>query len=134
MFCRNCGQELSADQSICAFCGVPKGSGNKHCPNCGNETAQEAVVCVNCGASLGKQPNPADSQYLGGKDKIMVALLAFFFGSIGIHNFVLGETKKGIIKIVLSVCCCGLGSVFALVDFILVLCDKYVVDPNKLLF
>ena len=62
-----------------------------------------------------------------------MAVIAFFLGGIGIHNFMLGETKKGVVKIILSLCC-GLGGILALIDFIMILCDKYVVDPNKILF
>ena len=42
----------------------------------------------------------------------------------------MGETKKGVVRIVLSLCC-GIGGILALIDFIKILMDKYVVDPNK---
>ncbi len=51
-------------------------------------------------------------------------------GGWGIHNFVLGETKKGIVKIVLTFCF-GIGSILALIDFIKILIDKYEVNPEK---
>lgn len=133
MFCKNCGAEMNAEQAVCTSCGVPKGKGNKFCPNCGKETAEAAVICVNCGVSLEEKKAAGNGEYLNGKDKIVMALVAFFLGGIGIHNFMLGETKKGIVKIVLSLCC-GIGGILALIDFIMILCDKYVVDPNKLFF
>lgn len=133
MFCKNCGAEMNAEQAVCTSCGVPTGKGNKFCPNCGKETAEAAVICVNCGVSLEEKKAAGSGEYLNGKDKIVMALVAFFLGGIGIHNFMLGETKKGIVKIVLSLCC-GLGGILALIDFIMILCDKYVVDPNKLFF
>jgi len=58
--------------------------------------------------------------------------LCFFLGAVGVHNFVLGETKKGITRIVASFCC-GLGWILALVDFIKILIDSYVVDPEALI-
>jgi hypothetical protein len=42
----------------------------------------------------------------------------------------MGETKKGVVKIVLSFLC-GIGGILALIDFIKILTDKYVVDPDK---
>ena len=133
MFCKNCGAEMNAEQAVCTSCGVHKVKGNKFCPNCGKETAEAAVICVNCGVSLEEKKAAGNGEYLNGKDKIVMALVAFFLGGIGIHNFMLGETKKGIVKIVLSLCC-GIGGILALIDFIMILCDKYVVDPNKLFF
>ena len=59
-----------------------------------------------------------------------MALICFFLGGLGIHNFMMGETKKGIVKIVLSLCL-GIGGIIALIDFIKILMDKYVIDPEK---
>lgn len=129
MFCRNCGEQLNDNQAVCIKCGVPTDKGNHFCPNCGKEVAPEAAVCVSCGVSLAKK---AESEYLNGKDKVVMALICFFLGGLGIHNFMLGETKKGIVKIVTSLCC-GIGGILVLIDFVKILCDKYVVDPDKLI-
>ena len=82
---------------------------------------------MKCGVAVAKPKAAGD---LGGHDKITLALICFFFGGIGIHNFMMGETKKGIVKIVLSLCC-GIGAILALIDLIKILTDKYVVDPEK---
>ena len=37
--------------------------------------------------------------------KVIAALLCFFLGGLGIHNFYLGQTKSGIGKIVLFLLC-----------------------------
>ncbi len=125
MFCRNCGEQLNENQAICLKCGVKVGEGNAFCSNCGKEVAPEADVCLNCGVSLKK----ANAGY-GNYDKIVIALVCFFLGGIGIHNFMLGETKKGIVKIVLAFCF-GISSILALIDFIKILMDKYEVNPDK---
>ncbi|STC69061.1 MULTISPECIES: TM2 domain-containing protein [Corynebacterium] len=36
------------------------------------------------------------------KSKVVAALLAFFFGTLGIHNFYLGYTNRGIAQLVLN--------------------------------
>ena len=64
-----------------------------------------------------------------GKDKIMAIVLCLFLGGVGVHNFYLGETKKGIIKILL--CLFVISEVLALVDLLKMITDNYVVDPNK---
>ena len=135
MFCRNCGGEMNDNQAICLKCGVEVGKGNSFCNNCGKPVAPEAAVCLSCGVALkseSEKEKAKNEKYLNGHDKIIMALLSFFLGGIGIHNFMMGETKKGIFKIV-SAFCCGLGFIFGLIDFIKILCGSYVVDPNKLI-
>ena len=112
MFCRNCGEQMNDNQAICLKCGVKTGEGNAYCANCGKEVAPQAEVCLNCGVAIKK----ASAGY-GNYDKIVIALICFFLGGLGIHNFMLGETKKGIVKIVLSFCF-GIGAILALIDFI----------------
>ena len=127
MFCRNCGKEMNDNQAICLNCGVKTGEGSAFCSNCGGAVAPNAEVCMNCGVAIKK------AGVAGGIDKdnkVLMALVCFFLGGLGIHNFMLGETKKGIVKIVASFCL-GLGGILALIDLIKILMDKYVVDPEK---
>lgn len=131
MFCKNCGEQLNENQAICVKCGVKVGEGSTFCPNCGNTTAPDAEYCLSCGVALKKADKAADGS-LGGKDKVVIILVCLFLGGLGIHNFMMGETKKGIVRIVASPCC-GLGSILALIDLIKIIMDKYVVDPTKLI-
>ena len=128
MYCKNCGKEMNDNQAICLNCGVKTGVGTAYCANCGNALPENAEVCLNCGVAVKK--TAANGDYLNGKDKIMIALLCFFLGGWGVHNFVLGETKKGIVKIVFYFCF-GISGILALIDFIKILMDKYEVDPEK---
>lgn len=126
MFCKNCGSAMADNQAICLNCGVKTGVGSSFCSNCGNPLPAGAAVCLNCGVAV----KGASGGDLAGKDKVTIALVCFFLGGLGIHNFMMGESKKGIAKIVASFCC-GLGSILALIDFIRILMDKYEVDPEK---
>lgn len=124
MYCKNCGEQMNDNQAICLKCGVKTGQGNLYCANCGKEVAPNSEVCLSCGVAI------KNSSDYGNYDKITIALICFFLGGIGIHNFMLGETKKGIVKIVLSFCF-GIGAILALIDFIRILIDKYEVNPDK---
>ena len=131
MYCRNCAEELNENQAICVKCGVKVGEGSTYCPNCGQEVAQGQEVCLNCGVAI--KDEKSNGKYdVNGKDKIMMALLCFFLGPIGIHNFILGENKKGIFRIIMSFVC-GIGGILALIDFVKILMGKYEVDPTKLI-
>ena len=127
MLCKSCGAEMNDNQAICIKCGVKTGDGNSFCYNCGQPLNPGADVCLKCGVAVKKA---ASAAYLGGKDKMTMALVCFFLGGWGIHNFMMGETKKGIVKIVMCFCF-GISGILALIDFIKILTDKYVVDPNK---
>ena len=127
MFCRNCGGAMADNQAVCLNCGVKTGTGISFCSNCGQPTAEGAAVCLNCGVAL---KGGAAGGNLAGQDKVTMALICFFLGGWGIHNFMMGETKKGIVKIV-AFLCCGISGILALIDFIKILMDKYEVDPEK---
>ena len=126
MFCKNCGQPLNPNQAICLNCGVKVGDGTTFCANCGNPVQPGAEVCMSCGFAVKKAGSD-----LAGKDKLTMILICLFLGGIGIHNFMMGETQKGIVKIVATFCCC-LGGILALIDLIKIATDKYEVDPEKL--
>ena len=116
---------MNDNQAICLKCGVKTGEGNAYCANCGKEVAPQAEVCLNCGVAVKK----ASAGY-GNYDKIVIALVCFFLGGWGVHNFMLGETKKGVVKIVLTFCF-GIGAILAIIDLVKILMDKYEINPDK---
>lgn len=115
---------MNDNQVVCLKCGVNKGQGNSFCHNCGVRTVPGADVCTSCGVSL-------KAGGLNGQDKIVMILVCLFLGGIGIHNFMMGEMKKGIFKIIMSFLC-GIGGILALIDLVKICMDKYVVDPDKI--
>ena len=127
MFCKNCGNEINENAVACMQCGFAKGNGEKFCANCGGEINPGAAICVKCGAAV---KNVASPQIGEQKSKLVAVLLAFFLGSIGIHDFYLGYTKNGILKIVLSVCTGVGGGIWALIDFIRLLTGSINTDAN----
>ena len=128
MFCKNCGEAMNDNQAICLKCGVKTGEGAGFCANCGKELPENADVCMNCGVAVKKQAAAGD---LNGQDKIVMIIVCLFLGGLGIHNFMMGESKKGVFKIIMSLCC-GIGSILALIDLVKLAMGTYVVDPTKL--
>ena len=58
----------------------------------------------------------------GGENKKVIAgVLAIVIGSLGIHKFILGYTKEGIIQIILTFITCGVGSLIGLIEGIIYL-------------
>ena len=68
---------------------------------------------------------PAYGQPVVGAPKqwILAVLLAFFLGALGIHNFYLGYTTKGIIQLILTitVICAPISAIWAFIEFIMLI-------------
>lgn len=129
MYCTNCGQEMNDNQAICLNCGVKVGDGKGFCAHCGTAMNENADICLNCGVAANKKKT--GSSNLNGQDKIVMILICFFLGGLGIHNFMMGETKKGVAKILLCFCF-GISSILALIDLIKIATDNYEVNPEKM--
>lgn len=133
MYCKNCGEAMNDNQAICTKCGVKVGDGSSYCANCGSTVPANADVCMNCGVAIKKSGSKGGSKGdLNGQDKVVMILICLFLGGLGIHNFMMGETKKGVFKIIMSLCC-GIGGILALIDLIKIAMGSYVVDPEKLI-
>ncbi len=115
MYCRNCGNMMDANAVVCVKCGVQKGNGINFCQNCGAATPPNAAVCLNCGNQL-TQPIPVGEQ----KSKLVAGLLGILLGGLGVHNFYLGFTGKGVAQILLSFCF-GIGAIWGLIEGIMIL-------------
>lgn len=155
-FCTNCGADLIVDTTGKTYASFG-GGGNKLFEeeqkakeansqdasqnnnqganqNYYQNTSQDTNQGYNQNTNQGYQTyNGRQEPYLAGNDKTMIALLCFFLGGLGVHCFVMGETRKGIIRIVFSLLC-GIGGIFALIDFIMILSDTYVVNPEAYFF
>jgi TM2 domain-containing membrane protein YozV len=131
MFCKNCGNEMDPNAAVCLNCGCAKGTGTSYCQNCGAQTAPNAAVCTQCGSAI---TAVADAN---SKSKLAAGLLGIFLGSLGIHNFYLGYTKKAVIQLVISIVgsfLFGIGpiamEIWGIIEGIQILTGKINTDAN----
>ncbi len=130
MYCKNCGYAMDPNAAICVQCGCNKGVGTNYCPTCGQPTVAGASVCASCGSNLTVAPAGE------AKSKLVAGLLGILLGGLGIHNFYLGNTKKGVIQLLLSLVGSLLivgpmvAGIWGLVEGIMILCGKVTVDGN----
>ncbi len=61
------------------------------------------------------------SQPLQENKKITAGVCALLIGSLGVHKFILGYSKEGIIQIILSVISCGILGIIPFVEGIIYL-------------
>lgn len=112
MNCRHCGNQVAENAVACMSCGCDPRKGNKFCPNCGSEVNEMQVVCVKCGVALRKAT-------VAKKDRTIAGLLAIFLGTFGVHQFYLGNTTSGVIRLVITLLTFGWGGiVLSVISFI----------------
>lgn len=66
------------------------------------------------------------------KSRMVAGILGILLGGFGIHSFYLGYTNKGILQIVVTLVTCGIGSIWGLVEGILILVKNpsFLTDAN----
>ena len=116
MFCRNCGKEVSQNAVACMNCGCAPTIGDKFCPNCGQAINKGQVVCIKCGTAL----NQAQQTTQGTKSRTTAALLAFFLGAFGAHEFYLGNMASAGIRLGVTLIggMIGLGFIMCIIGII----------------
>ncbi len=53
--------------------------------------------------------------------KIVAGVVAILLGGLGIHKFILGYTKEGIIQLLIGVCTCGISGIIGFIEGIIYL-------------
>ncbi len=131
MYCKNCGCTIDDGAYACTNCGTYVGQGMNFCANCGNQVQPGAVICTNCGFSLNGGNTVAPP---GAKSKMAAGLLGIFLGGLGVHNFYLGYTGKGVAQLLITLLSCGALSevsiIWGLIEGIMILCGNINTDAN----
>ncbi|MBQ3587420.1 MAG: TM2 domain-containing protein [Oscillospiraceae bacterium] len=111
-----------------------------YCTNCGFKIDDNAIFCTNCGHKVGRQEkkdfagdirNGYRNVMAGQKSRLIAAVLAILLGSMGIHEFYLGYTKKGITHLMLFVFFLGWASqIWAIYEALMILTGRVATDAN----
>lgn len=78
-----------------------------------------------------QQNKSSNDSKVSPKSRLVATLLALFLGVIGVHRFYVGKIGTGILMIFLSLC--GIGEIWALIDFILILCGLFKDDQGRVI-
>ncbi len=83
-----------------------------YCRQCGKQITAQDTFCPHCGAVQSPGQPSAQTPFQGGpelKSKLVAGLLGIFVGELGIHRFYLGYTGIGIAQIVVTFLTLGIG-------------------------
>ena len=133
MYCKNCGKVLEDEtKDLCPDCEAVKNT----------EVAEEKVEVVK---EVTSNTNDSSNQNTNNntqntttsvlkKSKVAAGILGILLGSLGVHNFYLGYTGKGVAQLLITLLTCGFGacvtSIWGLVEGILILTGSNNVDGN----
>ena len=134
MYCKHCGKEIQDGSTFCVHCGQQVTAETmRSCPNCGAHISSSTLICPSCGYQMPPVQNVVYKQ----KSKVLAGILGIVFGSIGVHNFYLGYTSKGVIQLAMTLggfLTCGISSaaagIWGLVEGILILTGSIDVDAD----
>lgn len=118
-YCKHCGQIIDADCVVCPKCGkqVEELQYAKH---------DNIIINNNNNASSSAAAASfisSNTDMISPKSWLTTLLLCLFLGGIGIHRFYVGKIGTGILMILLLFT--GISSVWALIDFILIILSKF---------
>ncbi|PCH78348.1 MAG: hypothetical protein COB98_00890 [Flavobacteriaceae bacterium] len=86
------------------------------------------------------QGNKVQPQFPEQSKRIAAGIIAILLGALGIHKFILGYTKEGIIMLLITILTCGFGgiiiSIIALIEGVIYLTKsdeefKHIYQDNK---
>lgn len=135
--CSNCGGTIDSGDAVCKFCGAavapqqpqaeaapvqqppvqeaaqpqtPPVYGGQPVPPAG-QTYQQPPVAPGYMPQQPYVPAPGTVQ----KSRVAAGVLGILLGSLGIHNFYLGNTGKAVAQLLISVLSCGMLSIVSFI-------------------
>jgi hypothetical protein len=96
----------------------------KYCPKCGTEVSSSDASCPGCGVAFIQGGHSNGGNYDQSpvakepKSRLVAAVFALIFGTLGIHNYYLGYKSKAIAQLLLGtvgILLCGLGPFISLI-------------------
>ncbi len=104
------------------------GADEMYCSSCGSIIKKQAEICVKCGVRVARMPATASAapdspgEY-SPKSRVAAGILGILLGGFGIHRFYLGYIGVGIIQIVVTIITLGIGSLWGLIEGIIIVAN-----------
>jgi|HubBroStandDraft_5_1064220.scaffolds.fasta_scaffold182682_1 TM2 domain-containing membrane protein YozV len=82
----------------------------KFCHECGESIRKKARICPECGVKQPEGRSKRNDPLLrqANSQKMAAGLCAIFLGAFGVHKFILGMNRQGILLLLVTVLSCGI--------------------------
>lgn len=121
--------------SKCEFCDTLIDPSERRCPSCGATPSGVPQQHDSHQSPTPTQQAPPSAMLgVSPKNRLVAGLLGILIGGLGIHNFYLGFTIKGVIQLVLTITVFfwWVAAIWGLVEGIIILTSKDPKDANGL--
>ena len=113
--------------STCEFCDAIMVSGERNCPGCGAAASTWSEAATS--SSVVHHHHHSSEPQQGGvspKGRLVAGLLGLFLGGLGVHNFYLGYTGRGICQLILTLTLVGIyiSYIWAFIETIIIFAGK----------
>ena len=118
MYCPNCGIELPENTQYCEYCGTEQSVKNQS--NETRTTHTTSTIEVNV---TNPNPRPTYSNYgnVSPKSRLVVIILWFFFGVLGVHYFYAGRIGMGLLWLITG----GFFGIGWIIDILVILSGSF---------
>src|SRR5438034_977157 len=109
VFCTKCGAQNEDFAQTCSQCQTPLPKIGGHAPGYQSPPdyqAYEPYQPIQPPGAMYQAHGSTDWQSLGADKKIVAGILGIVLGSLGIHKFMLGYQKEGMVMLLVSVLSC----------------------------
>ncbi|MEU4773666.1 TM2 domain-containing protein [Micromonospora sp. NPDC023644] len=90
-------------------------------PLFGYRCGQETSGSLGCRLMTTPPYQPGYPSGVSDKSKVVAGVLQIVLGTFGIGRFYMGDTKTGVIQLIVSLVTCGIGGLWGFIDGILIL-------------
>lgn len=129
------GRENKQDINDNPYRTGPENGNNQYQANQGQNQGQNQQNPYSNQGYYNPNPPPYQMGY-NYKSKVAAGLLGIFLGSLGVHNFYLGNTGKAVTQLLLSILSCGIlatvSGIWGLIEGILILTGSIAVDGKNM--
>jgi TM2 domain-containing membrane protein YozV len=121
MFCSSCGAKVDANNTYCPQCGAKQLG---FTPGGPSSLAERPLTALSVGSNDAPFGRDLEGRPYSRRQKVVAALLQIFLGWLGAGRFYTGHTGLAVTQIIVSFITCGFGTLWPIVDGVMMLMGK----------
>ncbi len=124
--CPNCGYDFGPNESECKYCGTK----NPNFVAPARRILESAKACITPQTNRNTYVNTSTYVKTSKKSRAACGILQIIFPGLGVGRFYSGHSNIGVAQILVTIFTCGFGSIWGVIDGIIILCNSEFKDAN----